>query len=533
VAETESQGSAENPREKEANDRLKEARRWKETRALDFKEAYFFSAPWRQRQVTSTSKPASGPMQDQPELNTDLGFIMVGDFVTEVVNTYMPEAQLWCERKAGEGFEEPFEQIKDTVKAQDKAIFAAIKSSNFYAEIPKALNPDLAIGGAGLYVHRPRADRPIECLAMPMRKLEINLGPNGEIDDRFIVDWAYNKYVKTLIGEEAWKKVSDDVKKQIADHPTERTEVCWGWWRKWDDISDEVWCHVILVDQELVYEQDIKGEGCCPLIFMRFGATADWPWAHGPMLQGMPTLRQIDELERQKIDAVERAVSPPITFPDDSFTEVEQGVESGMAYRIRPGSENAVRAIYDQPTIEPEVYQIQTMEHRLRKLHYIDMPEQSGDTPPTLGQWLDEMARAQRRIGTPGMSFWREGPRAIFLRFKYLLERAGTLPKLEAKGGKAVSTQPYNPAQRAAEQQEIATAIQCASALGQMFPEEWRAAIDGRMTMEAFVDKMRTSGLLKFRKKEEVAQAVQQIAQLIGGRQRLGGEVPEGAGLLP
>jgi hypothetical protein len=39
------------------------------------------------------------------------------------------------------------------------------------------------------------------------------------------------------------------------------------------------------------------------------------------------------------------------------------------------------------------------------------------------------MARAQRRIGRPGLPFWREGPAKIFLRFKYLLERAGAISR--------------------------------------------------------------------------------------------------------
>src|SRR6266581_354778 len=75
----------------------------------------------------------------------------------------------------------------------------------------------------------------------------------------------------------------------------------------------------------------------------------------------------------------------------------------------------------------PANYAYEQKLKKLRKLFYVDLPEQTGDTPPTLGQWLDEMARAQRRIGTPGLPFWREGPAKIFLRFKYLLEKQGAI----------------------------------------------------------------------------------------------------------
>jgi hypothetical protein len=151
------------------------------------------------------------PMLDQPELYTDIGPLITGDFITEVVNTYMPEAQMWCERLAGEGFEEAFEDIKDEVKAQDKKIFGAIKASNLYSELPKAFNPDLVIAGAGLWVNRPLAHMPIECLAVPMREMEINLGPDGEIDDRFVVRYSYNKYVATLLGEAIYNKIDAEI----------------------------------------------------------------------------------------------------------------------------------------------------------------------------------------------------------------------------------------------------------------------------------------------------------------------------------
>lgn len=513
----------ENKLETDALDRLREARRWKEsTRILDFKEAYFFLAPWRQRQISSLTIPSQAPMLDQPELYTDLGFLITGDFITELVNTYMPESQIWCERLAGEGFEDAFDSIKEQVKTDDKKIFAAIKASNFYAEIPKALNPDIVIAGAGMWIGRRAAHLPIDCLAVPMREIEINLGPDGEIDDRFVVRYTYNKYVRALLGDAIYNKINKDIRGKIEEKPTARTQIAWGFWRIWEDVSDEVWQHVVLVDNEMVHDTQLKGEGCCPFIVMRFGATADWPWAHGPALQGMPTLRQTDELERQKTEATERAWNPAITFPDDSFTEVEQGIEPGMAYPIRVGSENAVKSIYQQPNLEPGMFTIEAMEKRLRKLFFVDYPEQSGDTPPTLGQWLDELARAQRRIGTPGMSFWREGPRAVFLRFKFLLEAAGTIKKLTDKAGRAISTQPYNPAQRAAEQQEIATATQCAQILAQMFPEEWRLHADGGKTMKAFIDKMRTSGLIKMRDQNQVAAALAQISQLAMARARPG-----------
>jgi hypothetical protein len=204
---------------------------------------------------------------------------------------------------------------------------------------------------------------------------------------------------------------------------------------------------------------------------------------------------------------------PPITYPHDSFAAIEEGLEPGMAYPIQVGSQDAVKSIYQPPPANAANYVYQDKEHRLKRLFFVDFPEQTGDTPPTLGQWLDEMARAQRRIGTSGLSFWREGPAQYFSRFKYILERKGVIQRLAARGG-VVSTRPMNPTQRAAEQQEIAMAVRFLELMSQFFPEEYRMWIDGKVTMQNFLAKMRVK-LIAFRSKDQVNAAIGQIQKLL------------------
>jgi hypothetical protein len=501
----------------EAYARLAACRTWKSYVELDIKEAYFFSAPNRQRQISSMTMPSTQRMLDAPELNTDLAFLLTQDFVTEIVNTFMPEAQEWCER--GPGMDLPdgvWDKIKADVRKDDARIFGAMKASNLYPEVTKAFYPDLAIGTVGMWAQRPHPARPIVVSAIPLRELEINLGPYGEIDDRFAVRYTRKSYVRELVGEEIWAKVPQKYKDSCDDKPADRAQVSWGFWRLWNDKSDEVWQHVVLIDFDCVHEVELKGEGVCPLLVMRFNPTADWPHGIGPLLQSLPTLRQVDELERMRIKHSALSIDPPITYPDDSFVNVEQGVEEGMAYPIRPGTADDVKPIYKPPSPEVANYQYEEKIKTLRKLFFVDMPEQHGDTPPTLGQWLDEMARAQRRIGTPGLPFWREGPAQIFLRFKYLLEASGAIQPVRVDG-RAVATMPRNPAQAAAEQQEVGMAVKAIQILGQAFPEEFKMYIDGEKSIKAILDKMRVT-LLKLRDPDKVKAAVAQMAQLVGAR---------------
>jgi hypothetical protein len=518
---------SDNPLEEEALSRLAAARTWKTYFEVDIREMYFMTAPHRQRQISSMTQPGAMRWMDYPELNTSLGYDLCGEFVTEIVQTFMPEAQQWVER--GKGMfvpEDAWSQVADQVQQDDLAVFEAIKASNFYSEIPKSYNPDLAIGLTGLWVDvRGPA---IVCQALPIRELEVNLGPYGEIDDRFAVRYPYSSHVKGLLGSTVWTKVPAEHKRKIENaKPTDRTQVVWGFWRLWDDIGDEVWQHVVLIDNRLIHDTEIRGEGVCPLLITRFDPSADWPLGLGPLYKTLPDLRQHDELIARKIEAVGRNINPPVTYPSDSFANIEQGIEDGFAYPIRPGTSDSVKPIYPAINMEPAIYQTEDMEHRMRRLFYIDFPEQSGDTPPTLGQWLDQMARAQRRIGTPGMAFWREGPAQYFSRYKYLLERTGVVRPLKAKNGGLISTRPMNPAQRAAEQQEIATTQQAIQICATAFPEEWKMMIDGGASMQKIIEKMRVK-LLVFRPPEHVQAAVAGIAQLLGGQQA-GAEPPPGA----
>jgi hypothetical protein len=513
--------------ESEALSRLAAARTFKAYNELDYREAYFFAMPNRQRQISSMTAPSQQRLLDAPELNTDQAFVITQDFVTELVNAFMPEALPWCER--GPGMDIPpgvWDKIKDDVKKDDLKIFEAMKASNLYPEITKAFYPDIAIGTAGLWIDRPHPAQAIRVTAVPLRELEVNLGPYGEIDDRFAVRYTRHCYVQELVGKDIWAKVPDEVKKKLEDKPAERTQVVWGFWRLWEEKDEECWKHVVLIADKLVHEGEIKGEGCCPLEVQRFNPTADWPHGVGPLIQGLPTLRQIDELERLRINHSSMSINPPITFPDDSFVQVEQGVEEGMAYPIRPGTEGAVKPIYTVPPPEAANYQYQEKVSILRKLFFVDHPEQTGDTPPTATQWMDELARAQRRLGTPGLSFWKEGPARIFLRFKYLLEAAGSIKPIKVDG-RAVATLPRNPAQAAAEQQDIVKAMQMLTWSLQTFPEEAKMSIDGDKTMKNIIKKGRID-LIEFRPDEQKAKAIEQMQKLIGDKPIPGqpGQVP-------
>jgi hypothetical protein len=285
-----------------------------------------------------------------------------------------------------------------------------------------------------------------------------------------------------------------------------------------------------MVNDEVVYETKLTGFGSCPLIVMRFNPLPEWAFGIGPTIAALGDLRVHDTLVGYMVEHVGKIANGPKMFPDDSFTNIAQGVEDGNWYPIRPGSEGAVGDMLKVQPVDAAVYERTQMEKALRRRYYLDYPQQSGDTPPTATQWLDQMQLALRRFGTPGATFWAEGPAQIFLRFKHMLsQRKFIKPIIYNTGpnnGKEVSLEPMNPASKAAEMQEVMEAFRYLQMVMPTFPEEAKLKIDGSKTMEAAAQKMRVTGIIKFRTEADQKKAIGAISQLMGGQ-------PGGAGAAP
>ena len=498
--------------EQEALTRLADARAGKLQFERDFREGYAFAAPHRKRNVLSSVSGGDTKPKDEGELNTSFAFELCADFPTVIMNTFVPEIQPWAKRRAGDAVHPSArEAVEAEIKRADDTIFTAIAASNFYSACGETFTPDLALGTVGLWVDRPRPGMPVHCQPIPIRELEIAQGPYGGVDDRFVSRWVTARHLKVLLdGIELPGTITRDAEKD-----KKKINVTWGFWRDWDE-SDEVWQHVVLAKDTLVHSVKIKGRGSCPLIVARFAPCPEWAWGIGPLVQALPDLRHLDALSESKLKNLDLSIQPPMAWPDDSWSSIENGFETGMAYPVRPGSEAAIKKIYEPNPPDAAVYEQSSLEQRLRRLFFLDWPQQTGDTPPTATQWLDEMTMAQRRIGTPGRIFWDEFAAGTFTRFQYLLEKAGLVRPIKIDG-KIAFLQPYNPAQLAAEQQEVAQFTRFVQITGAAFPEEFRLHSDGLATMMNIARKMGVTGIWSMRSNEDLQGVIDQIVQLKGG----------------
>lgn len=512
--------------------RLQHARQQKNEIEVDLREAYFFAAPRRARSVSSETALLRYRPQDSGELNTSFAMEMAGDFATVVVNTFFPQGEQWAMRKAASIV--PDETTRAEIEKQavegDTKIFAALNESNFYAEVGKGFTPDLAIGTIALWQEMKSGSRPMRFMSVPIRELEINIGPFGEVDDRFVVRHTRSRNVPALLpGIALPREIQERVTKG-----DETCEVTWGFWRIYEDDGEERWQHVVMVDDVLVDKKTLVGEGSCPLIVARFAPTSEYAWAAGPLLQALPDLRMVDELAMKRIRAIDLTLEPPVGFPDDSFANVSEGLEAGMAYPIRPGSEDAIKNIYDPPPQDAAVYFTNDLETRIKRIFFLDYPDQPGKTPPTATQWLDEMTMAQRRIGTPGLPFWWEFCAQVFTRAEFLLKQHGLIKPIQLGGktqGGLTKLRPYNPAEKAIEQQKVAQFARFVQIAGQAFPEEFKLISDGTPTVDALARIMGVDDIWKERPADAQKNVLSQLAQLKGGAVPGAPVVPDSQGV--
>lgn len=505
--------------DKAALQRLRDAFAQKRHFDRDMREAYFFSAPERSMVVVSSAKQIRE--QDLPgDLNTSIGMEESENFSTTLISSFMPEGLEWVKLEAAVEVPETLVQEVDERAAEHvTTTFQLLQQSNFYAELATALNPDGAVGTFGLWIDEGRrAHDPIHVQAVPLREMDLNYGPDGSIDTRFITRHTKHRFVKSLVPKDAVlpREVEDGIKNQ----PDAAIAVRWGFWRCWERLDDVVWHYVVMVRDKVVWCTELVGEGSCPFVAPTFNRAPDTAYGSGPLIKALPELRQIDALQKALAEGVDQTVRPTMTYPDDGFASIEGGVEPGTWMPIRPGTEDAVKPMFPAPKLDPAYFDHAARERRIKKLFYNDFPEQRADTPPTATQWVDEMAMAQRKIGTPGLKFWRECPREIFLRFYFLAKKRGLVQPVKVKGvAEAVSLAPYNPTQRAQDSQKVANALRAGQAAASLWPEEFKAAVDGTKTSQNIFRLMGANDVIVMREAKDVQQAVGMVSQLMGGGQ--------------
>lgn len=510
----------------DALSRLKDARAQKREAEKDLQEAYFFTRPRLCWDVSSERRRSNRRDAELEDLATGLGPEVSEDLSTEAKAAFFPQGTEWVvsgldESETQDLKPEDLDDLETAASVRNSLIFSAIRASNFEAELGTVLDPHLAVGTVAWWIDKPFNTRPIKTQHVPTRELEFNVEADGSVGDRFRVRHVKGSKLKSVL---PGVPLPEKITSKIRNEKNCTIEVVWCFWRDWSDPENDIWQHVILVDKLAVHEQTLGGEGCLPLIIARMSPDAEYAWGFGPSIKSLQDYRVLDVITAATQDRIDIALAPPISYPDDGVLDFENGLEAGKAYPARPGSGRDIAKLYFEGDPDLGFYTASDLERRIRRKHFADYPEQKGDTPPTATQWIDEMVKAQRRIGTPGAKFWREGPYEIYRRFEYLLEKDGKIQAVQLNGQK-LTLVPNNPATQAADNQKVQTGLQVLGVAKNYFPETAAAAIDERATIDK-IKKLTKDEVVVLRSEA----ATQDLLQTVLGTAQDAGVLPTNEG---
>jgi hypothetical protein len=504
---------------KEAKERLDAAKKHWDKIVCWLDDVLAFTQP---RNVRPESKRALDE-EGRVDLFTSIGIEVNGDFASDLLTAFTPEDIEWVDLVAGSEIPEAEKAtVKESASALKKAIFQDISRSNFYGVAPNAYK-DLGATTGAIFIQDLGGAMPANVQHIPIAQLRIQIGPYGGVDDRFWVRKVFWKDIPAIFPGVA-DHLPPDMKKKLKEARLDMVTVTQGGWRIWDDVTQERWQWVNMIGDWMWAPQELNGAGSMPLIVGRWDPNTLSPWGTGPGFNALADLRSLDDVNYNIIDNIGRAVNPPHVYPDDGILNPRDGVEAGDWLAARPGSAEDVKPLNSGARLDLGYFTKEDFELTIRRHYFQDQPIQRGKTPPTLGQWLDEAQRIQKRLGVPAAPMFSEFAAEVFLRFYRIKINRRQVEDVKMRDGTIVQLVPVNPIRRAQKQEDVLLAVRLMEIITQFFgPEVARIIVNMPETVKKIQDAL-GDDLVELENMDQ-AQAMVKLQTVLG----LAAQAPPGA----
>ena len=440
--------------------------------------------------------------------------IIAEDFASDMISTFTPRHERWVMFEPAEDLSEGQKrEIGPQLSAIGAAVFAEIERSNYWDAAQECFAfwgvTAMAVAVSDMGPLNPLHFQPIELPDLLMER-----GPDGSVTA------AWREMSLTQAEQnQLWGQARPD---QFPQHngktKDKKCKVIEGCDRDWSTPGVQRWNYRILVDGKERLKESYEGAGSCPIITCRFRQQADSAWGPGPFKKATPRARVLDELAYLNLKGLGRAIDPAFSYEDDGLANFDGGMEPGKAFARAAGSKPP-EAFLPDVRFDASFFAADEMRKGMRRSTYQDRPEQSGDTPPTLGQWMDEKAWNTRRKELPRDRCVREWVLPIIERVAWIKAARGELPSVTLKGGRIVTVRPISPLSKAKDLEDMnltGQLLQMATSIGAA--KQTGLPIDARATMENL---QRTA-----RERHIVMQSDEQIAQEMAMAAAAEGNIP-------
>jgi len=401
------------------------------------------------RRVNAPVTPEARNAEQDDQFDNELE-IVAEDFASDMISTFTPRHERWVSFDPAESLTEgQRREIAPQLRAFEDAIFAEIERSNYYDAAQECFAfwgvSAMMVAVSDMGPLNPLHFQPVEIPDALMER-----GPDGSVTGKWRQMELTPLDMHFLWGErygELFPMPANNAGRQ----PCKVVEGCD---RDWSTPGVEKWNYRILVNGKERVKETYEGAGSCLLIACRFRQQADSAWGPGPFKKATPRARVLDELGYLNLKGLGRSIDPPFSYEEDGLVNFDGGMQPGMAYARAVGSE-APEAFLPDVRFDASYFAADEMRKAIKRACYQDRPEQPGDTPPTLGQWMDEKAWNTRRKELPRDRCVREWVLPIIERVAWILAKRGVLPEIKLKGGKAIACRPISPLSKAKDLEDM------------------------------------------------------------------------------
>lgn len=477
-------------------------------------DCYKYAMPWRH------AFGATQPGNNYDEVFDETVATVLEDFAAENNVTFTPRRNDWLSEEPVATYEaEDRRQFDADLKKRQRVVFSEMARSSLYQALQEGYL-DLGPGTMCLLVQDLDPAKPIHCEAIPATELLLTKGPYGYIDGQFRRKHYLRTEVKVLWPDADLSQLGPEPQNQ-----EESLEITDGCWRDWSDKGDETYRYAVACNGKLLFKKEYKGVGSCPFIVARWSRDSTTAWGVGPTYRVLPAIKTLNHVRFLDLKNYDKHVDPPTSYEDDGVCNVDNGVTPGLWIPRAPNSK-APEAIESKARFDVSVFERDELRSIIRAAHYQDKPDQKGRTPPSATQWADEAAERARRMGTPATNLVQELQIPLYRRFVYLLEKRGTLPKVQLDG-RDVALQPVSPLLRAQEQEEVVRMDKFAELIVARFgPQMGMVAIDVVPYVKALAVKLGIDPKL-VRDEAKIKAAIEQLAPVLKATGFLPGSTPD------
>lgn len=372
----------------------------------------------------------------------ETAIVGVQEFASRLQSGICPAFMRWIKFECGPSVpDDKKEDVNKGLEEIEDDFFDVINHSNFNQEIFETFL-ELSVSNATLLIEEnDEPDNPVRFTSVPLTQVWIERDAFGGAGAVF-----HTPKLRAGDLQVRWPKAtihSDDLQQLIEKEPDKEVDVVCVTYRDWSVTSEEVnkLCIIVKDYEDLIYEDEFRGEGSNPWIVGGWSRSAGETYARGPMLNALPAVRTLNLTVQLILENAELAISGMWQGDDD-------GVLNPDTIRLVPGTivPKAPGSSGLQPLETPGRFDVgemilDDMRHNVRKALYNETLGPREGTPPSATEVSERMADLARQIGSPFGRIMSEIIETTVRRVLYIRRKQGAI-KIPRIGGRYVTIRP-------------------------------------------------------------------------------------------